>query len=34
VRLTHWLTGLALAVPLLIHVIGIRRSKRQRARLQ
>jgi hypothetical protein len=32
VRLVHWLTGLALAVPLLVHIVGIRRSKRQRQR--
>jgi hypothetical protein len=32
VRLVHWLSGLALALPLLIHIIGIRRSKRQRLR--
>ena len=32
VRLLHWLTGLGLAIPLLIHVLGIRRSKKQRTR--
>jgi len=30
VRLVHWLAGFALLVPLLVHVIGIRRSKKQR----
>ena len=32
VRLLHWLAGLTLAIPLLIHVVGVRRSKRQRQR--
>jgi len=31
-RLLHWIAGLALAVPLLIHVVGVRRSRRQRSR--
>jgi hypothetical protein len=28
-RLVHWLLGLALAIPLLIHVIGVRRGRRR-----
>jgi len=28
-RLVHWLLGLTLALPLLIHVIGVRRARRR-----
>jgi len=28
-RLVHWLLGLTLALPLLIHVIGVRRGRRR-----
>ena len=30
-RLLHWLLGLGLALPLLIHLIGVRRARRRRA---
>lgn len=32
VRLLHWLAGLSLALPLAIHIVGVRRSRRQRQR--
>lgn len=28
-RLVHWLLGLSLAVPLLVHVLGVRRGRRR-----
>lgn len=31
-RLLHWVIGLALALPLLIHIVGVRRARRQRLR--
>lgn len=32
VRLLHWLIGLSLALPLLIHIVGVRRARGQRLR--
>ena len=31
-RLVHWLLGLGLAIPLLMHIVGVRMSRRQRSR--